>query len=104
MVVLALAALLALGLVFTWPTISAYASTGAAYSARVVCSCRYIGNRSLGDCRKDMEPGTEIVRVSEDTQSRRIHASVPFVASEIAEYREGWGCILVAPGNRTATR
>ncbi|GGB58999.1 hypothetical protein GCM10010833_12240 [Blastomonas aquatica] len=103
-VLLALAVLLVVGIVYALPTMRAYSQTGAAYSARVVCSCRYIGGRALGDCEKDLEPGMEIVSLSEAADARRIDATVPLLASESAEYREGWGCVLMTPKEREAVR
>lgn len=100
-------ALLVVGLAvltWYWPSLRAYGQTGAAYSARVVCSCRYIGGRELGDCEKDLEPGMEVVSLSEAADARRIDATVPLMASESAEYREGWGCVLMTPKERDAIR
>ena len=72
------------------------AVAGASYGARVGCSCRYIGGRSLGDCRKDFEPGMALVRLSEDESAKSVTASVPLLASQTATYREGYGCVLQA--------
>lgn len=103
-VLLALAVLLVVGIVYALPTMRAYSQTGAAYSARVVCSCRFIGGRALGDCEKDLEPGMEIVSLSEAADTKRIDATVPLLASESAEYRAGWGCVLMTPKEREAGR
>lgn len=92
---LVLAAVLGAGvLAFYWHTIRSYAVTGASYGARVACSCRFVGGRSIGDCRKDFEPGMELVMLSEDAESRTITARFPFLARQTATYREGWGCVL----------
>ena len=64
------------------------------YAARTVCACRYLGNRSLGSCRTDFEPGMEAVRLSEDRQARRITATVPLLATRSARHRPGYGCTL----------
>ena len=74
--------------------IEGYARTGAAFGARTACSCRYVAGRSLADCKKDFEPGMEIVFLSDDQESRRVTAYVPLIASETAQYREGPGCQL----------
>ena len=89
-VLLVLAALVAA----FWPTIAGYARVGSAYGAHVACSCRYAGGRSLEDCKKDFEPGMELVSLSEDQAARSVTASFPLVASATATYREGWGCVL----------
>jgi hypothetical protein len=69
-------------------------STGAAFGARTACSCRYIAGRSLGDCKRDFEPGMEIVFLSEDEEERSVTAYVPLLARDTARYREGFGCVL----------
>ncbi|MCZ8170512.1 MAG: hypothetical protein O9272_02115, partial [Brevundimonas sp.] len=38
-------------LAWFWQPLSGYAHAGAAYGARVACSCRFVGGRSLDDCR-----------------------------------------------------
>lgn len=66
---------------------------GVGYGARVACGCRYIGNRSLADCRKDFEPGMEPIRLSEDASTRTITASVPLIASRAVRYDPVLGCV-----------
>ena len=68
--------------------------TGTAYAARVACSCRYVAGRSLEDCGKDKLEGMELVMLSENETNRSVTASIPFVASDTASYREGYGCVL----------
>lgn len=65
---------------------------GVGYGARVACGCRYSGNRSLADCRKDFEPGMELIQLSEDTAAKTIKASVPLVASRTVRYDPLLGC------------
>lgn len=77
-----------------WTSIHGYALTGAAYGARVACSCRFVGGRPLGDCRKDFESGMGLVTLSQDVQARSVTARFPLLASQTATYREGWGCVL----------
>ncbi|MEI6640589.1 MAG: hypothetical protein WCL10_01040 [Novosphingobium sp.] len=86
--------LLASGGVFVWPQLHGYAVTGASYGARVACSCRFVGGRALGDCRKDFEPGMDLITLSEDTAARSVTARFPLLARQTATYREGWGCVL----------
>lgn len=81
-------------LVWFWGPLNAYARTGAAVGARVACSCRYVGGRELGDCKKDFEPGMELVMLSEDAEAKSVTASFPLLASETATYRPGLGCQL----------
>jgi len=68
---------------------------GTAYGARISCSCHYIGGRDLANCEKDFEPGMELIGLSLDDENRRVTASVPLLASATAEFREGWGCVMV---------
>jgi len=79
---------------FFWTPLTGYAGVGAAYGARVACSCRHAGGRSLADCKKDFEPGMELVTLSENRAARSVTARFPLLASEAATYREGWGCVL----------
>ncbi|MBS0483080.1 MAG: hypothetical protein JSR96_13230 [Proteobacteria bacterium] len=87
---LVLAALLA----WFWQPLNGYAGIGAAYGARVACSCRFEGGRSLSDCRKDFEPGMAMIMLSEDSAARSVTARFPLLATETATYREGEGCRL----------
>lgn len=103
-VLLAIAVIVLCVIAYLYPSLRAYSQTGAAYSARVVCSCRYIGGRELGDCEKDLEPGMEVVSLSEAADAKRIDATVPLMAAESAEYRQGWGCVLMTPKERDAIR
>jgi len=77
-----------------WGTLRQKALTGAAFGARVACSCRYVAGRPLGDCRKDFEPGMHLVMLSEDREARSVTARVPLLASQTASWREGQGCAL----------
>ena len=87
-------ALIALLFAWFWTPLHAYARTGAAYGARVACSCAYLGGRELGDCKKDFEPGMELVMLSQDVAAKTVTARVPLIASEAATYRPGLGCQL----------
>jgi hypothetical protein len=93
-----LLALIALGLggaawAFREP-INGYGSIASAYSARVACSCRFVGGRSLDDCGKDKLAGMEAVTLVEDPEAKSVTARFPLVAEATATYREGYGCVL----------
>lgn len=81
-------------LIWFWRPLNAYAVTGTSYGAHVACSCRYIGGRSLSDCRKDFEPGMALVRLSDDADTRSVTARLPLLSSQTATYRKGEGCVL----------
>lgn len=66
---------------------------GVGYGARVACGCRYMGNRSLEDCKKDFEPGMEQIRLSEDAATKTVTASVPFITSRSVRYDAVLGCV-----------
>ncbi|WP_226017643.1 hypothetical protein [Novosphingobium sp. FKTRR1] len=68
--------------------------TAASYAARVGCSCRFVGGRPLGDCRKDLEGATAWATLSEDDTARSVTASYLFLSRQTATYREGYGCVL----------
>lgn len=87
-----LAVALVAALAWNWPGLSGNAKVGAAYGARIACSCRFIAGRELDDCRKDFPPGLGLVRLSEGEQS--VTGSVPVLASETARFEPGRGCTL----------
>lgn len=90
-------ALIAAGLVaWYWKPINGYAITGASVGARVACSCHYLGGRSLSDCRKDFEPGMELITLSADEDAKSVTARFPLLARQTATYRAGEGCRLEA--------
>jgi len=94
-VLLAIAALILLAAAWSWPSIQGYARVGTAYSAHIVCSCRYIGGRDMESCATDLEDGMGMITLSEDTEKQRIYASVPFVEQAIAEKRGDYGCVVL---------
>ena len=89
-VVVLLAALLAT----FWSSILGYGQTGASDGARVACYCRYAGGRTLSNCKKDFEPGMELVTLSEDAEAKSVTARFALMFGQTATYREGSGCVL----------
>ena len=67
-------------LVWFWKPLNGYAAAGASYGAKVTCACRYIGGRSLQDCRKDFVPGMALVMLSEDPKARSVTARFPLLS------------------------
>ena len=94
MVLIVIVALIAAVLAWFWGTINGYAQVGASYGARVACSCRYVGGRTLADCTKDFEPGMGLISLSEDAHAHNVTARFPLLARQTATYRDGWGCQL----------
>ena len=93
-VLLAIAVVLGgLGWLYRAPILG-YTGAGSAYSAHVTCSCRYIGGRSLEDCKKDRLGGMELVSLSDDEEAKSVTARYPLLPSVTATYRKGYGCVL----------
>lgn len=70
------------------------ADLASGYVAHVVCSCRYVGNRDMKSCATDLEPGMEIVKMSDDPAARRITGWVPLMVKHTATYSPEYGCAL----------
>ena len=92
--VLAGAAIAFVALSLGWSGLAVRARAGASYGARVACSCRYLGGRSLADCRKDFEAGMGPVWLTEDAGARSVTARYPLLAAQTASFHEGEGCVL----------
>jgi membrane protein DedA with SNARE-associated domain len=80
--------------VWKLPTWRAMAQTGAAYGARMGCSCRFVEGRAIGSCATDLEPGMEAVSLSENAEAKSVTARVPLLASRTARFVAGTGCML----------
>lgn len=85
--------LAALWTAYNYKDLKGNAAVGTAYAAHIACSCRYIEGRSLEDCKKDFEPGMEMIAVSDDPEKQRVTASVTFLAKSVAEKRGSFGCL-----------
>jgi hypothetical protein len=70
------------------------AEVGAAYGARIGCSCHFVQGRSLDSCATDFEPGMELVGIERVEGERAIRASVPLLASRTARFAGATGCVL----------
>lgn len=86
--------LLAGVLAWKWTVWRAHAEVGAAYGARMTCSCRYVEGRSMDSCKGDTEPGMHIVAIADDPHAMAVTGSVPIMATRTARYRRGFGCLL----------
>lgn len=92
--VLAIALVVFAAAAWFWGPIHARAVAGAAFGARIGCSCHYVEGRSLGQCREDFEPGMSFVHLSEDAETRSVTARVPLLSRQTAVFRDGQGCML----------
>jgi hypothetical protein len=93
-VLMVVALIVAAVVVLLGERIDRYATAAAAVGARTACSCRFVGGRELGDCRKDFEPGMGVVVLSEDAEAKSVTARVPLLSRQTASYRDGEGCTL----------
>ncbi len=76
--------------------IAGYSSVGAAYGARIGCTCHFVDGRPMSECRDamDVEDGPGLLFLSTDDENQSVTARVPMLAQETAHYRKGWGCVL----------
>jgi hypothetical protein len=81
-------------LAWNGPTLLARARLGAAYGARLTCSCRYVEGRAMGSCADDKAPGMALVRLEDLPDDKAVRATVPLLAARTARYKPGWGCLL----------
>lgn len=86
--------LLAVFLVWKFPSFKAQAELGSAYAARVGCSCRYVQGRDLNSCQSDFEPGMEMVSLTDDPATKTVTGSVPLLASRSARFAGASGCLI----------
>ncbi len=92
-ILISLAAVLAVGGLYAYAqSQKPLLELGVGYAARVGCGCRYIGNRPIGDCVKDYEPGMEQIRLSDDPITKTVTASVPLLVSRSATFDPVLGC------------
>lgn len=68
--------------------------TGAAYAARITCSCRYVGGRDAKSCAQDVRDDAWMASVNDMPEEKAVRASVPLLGSARAVFRPGFGCLL----------
>ena len=68
------------------------ASVGAGYVAKEVCSCMFVGGRSLESCRGDVPESMD--RVQAEALQDGVRGFVPVLAERVARYEPGFGCTL----------
>jgi hypothetical protein len=88
-------ALVAFWAAVSWPGWEREAEQAAGLSARLTCSCRYIENRTLDSCKRDLSgvPWMVLVRYEDDPQARRVTSKVPMLASRSARLKPDFGCM-----------
>ena len=68
------------------------ASVGAGYVAKEICSCMFVGGRSLDACRGDIPESMERVRA--EALADGVRGFVPLLAERVARFEPGFGCTL----------
>jgi len=72
--------------------IAPQADVGAAFMAKHMCSCVFVGGRDAAACRRDLAPEMDPVRWEIDGGG--VRAWVPLLAARSAHVHEGTGCTL----------
>lgn len=85
-------AILALGVY--WIVLGGQSQAATAYAARIGCSCRFVAERALDQCERDLMPGMGLVMLSADEEARSVSAWLPLLSRTTARYEEGSGCVL----------
>jgi len=67
-------------------------SIGAGYVAKEVCSCVFVGGRTLESCRPDVPASMDRVQV--EVSSDRVRAFVPYLGERISRHEPPYGCVL----------
>ena len=68
------------------------ARIGTGYVAKELCSCIFVGGRSLESCRPDVPESMD--RVQAELLPDGVRAFVPGFAERIARHEPGYGCTL----------
>lgn len=76
----------------TWEWMRDRSTVGAGYVAKEVCSCVFVGGRSLDSCRADVPAVMD--RVEVELGPDRVRASVPGLVERIARHEPPFGCVL----------
>ncbi len=77
-----------------WQDWRAAGEAGAAYAARITCSCRYVEGRSAQSCARDIAEDASLVSITEKPEEKVIVGSVPLLGRASARYKPGYGCLM----------
>jgi hypothetical protein len=75
-----------------WEHLRDISTVGAGYVAKELCSCVFVGERSLESCRPDIPPTMDRIQV--ELGADRVRAFVPYLTERIARYEPPFGCVL----------
>jgi len=67
---------------------------GAGMLAKQVCSCVFVADRSVDDCRADQFESMDPIRLEVRHDEKRVRAWLPALGERTAIHREGLGCVL----------
>ena len=67
---------------------------GTGMLAKQLCSCVFVSERSLEDCRADQFESMDPIQVEVLSEPEGIRAFVPLFGERIATWRDGLGCTL----------
>jgi hypothetical protein len=84
--------LLLVGAALAWEWGRGQADVGAGYVAKELCSCVFVGERSLASCRPDIPESMDAVET--ELGPDRVRAFVPYFAERIARFEPPFGCVL----------
>ena len=93
-ILIAMLSAFALYATWKWSQWQRAGATGAAYAARITCSCRYIGGRDAKSCAHDIRDDAWMASVTEVPEEKAVRASVPLLGSARAVFRPGYGCVM----------
>jgi hypothetical protein len=91
-IALVVAWVLLVGGALVWQQLRERSEVGAGYVAKELCSCVFVGERTLDSCRPDLPP--EMERVQAELGADRVRAFVPYLAERIARHEPPFGCVL----------
>lgn len=73
-----------------------FALVATAYSAKMVCSCRFVAERSMDSCLTDFTEDISALTITENGNT--ITSIAPLgLSSDTAAFESGLGCTLVKP-------
>ncbi len=89
-----LAACLVFGFVRWYLPLRQAVDIGAAMLAKQICSCVFVADREVADCRADQFSDMDPIRVEVRSDENRVRAWIPALGDRTAIHREGFGCTL----------
>ncbi|MGB3625777.1 MAG: hypothetical protein WA989_08110 [Henriciella sp.] len=72
-----------------------FGEVGAAYGAKMVCSCRFVAEREMDSCLRDFTTDMSAIRFSEDGKTIEARAAGGIISAK-AVFEPGLGCTLIA--------